>query len=276
MPRQQTNQRIPQLSHGLPGRDFIRWTVRVSLANKLAFMVLLLAAFSCVASYVGLTKAASPLNKNPTTIYWLLNFNMIILMVLAGMIARRVINLWLRSRQGLAGARLHVQLVRTFSLVAVVPGIVMAIFAAVLFSSIVDQWFGDKVRRAVTDSMAVADAYLIEHQQNIKADELAMAVDLNREASRVLIDPYAMGSLLKTQSLIRNLTESLVFTSRSRILGRSGLTFSMEYEAIPDDVMSRVNNGEVVVVINEKGGQGPRFDEIERLSGCLPLRWPPG
>jgi len=69
-----------------------------------------------------------------------------------------------------------------FSLVAVTPTIIVAIFSFLFFTYGVESWFSERVRTALSESQAVAEAYLREHQQVLRGDVLAMAADLNREA----------------------------------------------------------------------------------------------
>ena len=64
------------------------------------------------------------------------------------------------------------------------PTIIVAVFSYLFFSFGVEAWFSDKVRTAISESVAVAEAYVKEHQQAIRADALAMANDLNRYCRR--------------------------------------------------------------------------------------------
>ena len=101
-------------------------------------------------------------------LFLLLNF--VLLLPLIAILAWRLVQLWAERRRGLAGSRLHTRLVVLFSLIAVIPTIFVAIFSYVLFSFGVQAWFSERVHTAVTGSLAVAEAYLHEHQQTIRAD----------------------------------------------------------------------------------------------------------
>ena len=119
----------------------------------------------------------------------LLNLDLVLLLLLArwSPAPRRV---WVERRRGLAGSRLHVRLVLLFGLIAVMPAIIVAVFSSLFFNFGVESWFSDRVRTAIAESVAVAEAYLHEHQQAIRADALAMANDLNRDALQLLLDPH--------------------------------------------------------------------------------------
>ena len=72
-----------------------------------------------------------------------------------------------------------------FSGVAVTPAIIVVIFSVFFLSTGLENWFSERVKNALDNSLAVAQAYLQEHKENIRADALAMAADLNRESANL-------------------------------------------------------------------------------------------
>ena len=60
---------------------------------------------------------------------------------------------------------------------AVLPAILVAIFAAVSLNLGIEAWFSQRVQTALDNSVSVADAYVEEHKQVIRGDILAMAFD---------------------------------------------------------------------------------------------------
>ena len=79
-------------------------------------------------------------------------------------------------RRGSAGSRLHVRLVLLFSVVAVTPTIVVALFATAFFNLGIQGWFNDRVRTALNEGLEASRGYLEEHRNNIRTDALAMAI----------------------------------------------------------------------------------------------------
>src|SRR5690606_28023366 len=140
-----------------------------------------------------------------------------ILTLLIILVARRIVGLWSGRKRGIAGSRLHVRLVFIFSLLAATPAIIMTVFSALFLHFGIQSWFSEQVSTAVNKSQAVAEAYLSEHQQVIKADTLAMANDLDRQASALLANPDAFEKIMQTQSLLRNLSEAVVFDRSGRV-----------------------------------------------------------
>jgi len=127
----------------------------------------------------------------------------------------------------------------------------------------VQSWFSDRVRTAINESVEVAKAYLYEHQQNIAAAALSVANDLNQEAGRLMEDRELFDWYLSKQVFVRSLSEAVVFDGTTgRLLARSGLAFSLEFERIPTESFDKAKSGEVVVI---PGGADDRVRALVRL-----------
>jgi two-component system nitrogen regulation sensor histidine kinase NtrY len=236
------------------------------MGKKLAIALTVAAILAGGATYAALT-ATPPFGSDPRTIYLLLNLDLVLLLLLGAIIARRIVSLWIGRRRGVAGARLHVQLVAVFSVLAVAPAILMGVFSAVFFYVGIQSWFSERVQTALNDSLAVARAYLEEHQQVIRADILAMANDLNREAPRLVSNPSLFNPIVRTQAALRNLTEAIVFDGSSgNILGRSALTYSLEMDTLPPDALQRAAQGDVVMMTSDRDD---RVRALLRLEGFV-------
>ena len=161
---------------------------------------------------------SSPLGPDPKTVLLLLYFDAVLMLLLAVVVARRLAKVWAERRRGLAGSKLHVRLVFLFSVVAVTPAILVAVFSALFLNYGIQAWFNERVRTAVEESQAVAHAYLYEHQQNIRADALAMANDLNRDAPFLMRNPARFSQILSAQAGLRSLPEAMVLDGHGRTL----------------------------------------------------------
>ena len=226
------------------------WAGRIGLRHKLAIGLAVAALASGAATYLALT-GAPPFGTKPNTVLTLLNLDLVLLLTLGALTAKRLLQVWAERRRGLAGSRLHVRLVVLFSLIAVMPTIIVAVFSYLFFSFGVESWFSDKVRTAISNSLAVAEAYLHEHQQAIRADALAMASDLNRDAVQLELDPQRLEQVVSAQAALRGLTEAMVFDRNGHMLARSGLSFTLGFQPIPDWVMRVADEGDVAIMTND-------------------------
>ena len=224
----------------------------------LASFLLVAAVISGVVTYAALQQAP-PFGNDPRTIFWLFNIDLVILLLFLGLIGRRIYRIMSGRRKGLAGSRLHVRLVMFFAVLAIAPSIIMVVFSTFFFHFGVQTWFSERVKTAVEESRGVAQAYLQEHYEVIRADILAMAHDLQRQAPLLADNREAFQKLIQTQAKLRNLSEVIIFDSGGQILARSGFTASLEVQQIPARAMNRARQGDVVLLT------GPNEDRIRAL-----------
>ncbi len=107
------------------------------------------------------------------------------------------------------------------------------------------------MRTAITESLAVAEAYLHEHQQAIRADVLAMANDLNRDSVQLALNPQHLQQVVSAQAALRGLTEAMVFDRAGHMLARSSLSFTLGFEPVPDDAIHLADTGDVAIMTND-------------------------
>ncbi len=226
-----------------------RFPARVNqrLRRAMAFVLIIAALVSGIATYAALTDTP-PFGKDTRTILWLLNIDLIILLVLVALVAQRMVGLWSGMKQGQAGSKLHVRLVYIFSLLAVTPAIIMTIFSALFFHFGLQGWFSDKIHNAISQSEAFAEAYMEEHQQVIKADLLAMANDLDRSAESLIDSPKEFEKFLQTQSFLRNFSEAIIFDGDGQMKISVGLALAMAFDDLPQLAMEQASLGEVVML----------------------------
>src|SRR6202045_634304 len=219
-----------------PMRRMGIWAGRIGLGRKLAIALAIPALASGIATYLALT-GAPPFGPHPGAVLALLNLDLILLLALGAVVAKRLIEVWAERRRGLAGSRLQIRLVVLFSLIAVMPTIIVAVFSYLFFSFGIESWFSDKVRTAISESLAVAEAYLHEHQQAIRADALAMATGLDRSASSLQLNPQYLAPVLTAQAAMRGLTEAAVLDRSGTMLARTGLMFALGFEDVSKDAL---------------------------------------
>ncbi len=233
--------------------------------NRLALVLVIAGFIAGIATYAAMSETP-PFGSNSSAVIWLLNIDLVILLALAAVIATKIIGLWGIRKTGAAGAHLHIRLVYTFSLLAAAPAIIMTVFSAYFFHFGVQTWFSQRIQTAINESRAVAEAYLGEHQQVIRADTLAMANDIDRQVFMLLDNPEAFERIMQTQSVLRNLSEAIVFDSAGRILARSGLTFSLEFDEVPEFAIEQARAGEVVITT---GSNDDRVRALVKLNNFV-------
>ncbi len=229
---------------------FRLWSRRARLSRKLAYGLVVAAVLSGLATFATMT-GTSPFGTGSRWVLFFLYIDAVLLLLLAAVIAGRIVAVWADRRRGMAGSRLHVRLVVLFSVVAVTPAILVAGFSGFYLNFGIQDWFAERVRTAVEESLVVAQAYLHEHRQAIRADAFAMANDLNREAQALSRRPFVFDQVISNQAAMRALPEAIVIDSNGGILARSQFSVSLELETIPPEVLAKADQGDVVVMTGD-------------------------
>lgn len=234
----------------------------VTRPSKFIILLVTLATIlSGIATYSALTETPEATDR----VFWLINLDLGLFLILSVFIARQITRIWARRKEGLAGSQLHVRLVFIFGLLTAVPAILMTVFSVSFFYFGVQGWFSSRVSTAVNESIAVAEAYLDEHQQTMRADVLAMANDLNRASFELADNPKAMEGFVQTQSQLRNLSEAIVFNSSGKVMARSRLAFTLEFDPIPEKLLNQARAGEIVMLISDQPQSQDRVRALVKL-----------
>jgi len=106
----------------------------------------------------------------------ILGVNLLLIGGLAVVVGRRALTLFRRRTD--AGARLHLRFVTLFSLVALVPAVLIALVFGVLVNRGVDQWFSDNVKSAVDNGADIGRAYTEDVSSEIDGDLAVIAEQL--------------------------------------------------------------------------------------------------
>ncbi len=254
------------LKKSISGIKFSQLKYR-SWRTKAGVFLVFTAIISGFLTYGALTQTP-PFGNNTDTVIWLLNIDLLILLLLVSLIAKRIVSVWSNKKRGIAGSHLHVRLVYIFSILVAVPTIIMAVFSALLFHYGVQAWFNQRVQTAINESSAVARSYLEEHKQVIRADTMAMAGDIDRQGDRLMLDERLFSKVINTQSLLRNLSEAIVITRTGQVIARSVLTFTLEYDLPSDFAFKQADEGDVVLMMNEDQDRVRALTQLKSIPGA--------
>src|SRR5450631_4430254 len=182
-----------------------------SLRRWLAPFAVGLALLSAFLTFVVLT-GLTPIEPTREVVVSFILINAAIILVLVGIIVREVWQVLQARRRGRAAARLHVQIVSLFSVIAVLPAVLVAFVANVTIDRGLDRLFSGPTREVIQNSLIVANAYLHEHAQLIRGDILGMANDIAHARARILFDQDRQSFLqmLTAGAAARNLPGAMI------------------------------------------------------------------
>ena len=164
--------------------------------------------------------ATGPLGPASTIVLIVLGLNLFLILALACLVGWRVLSM-LGGSPDEAGARLHLRFVVLFSMAAVAPALIVALFFGVLVNRGVESWFSQRVRTVVENSATVARSYVEEQKSYIADHMLLMAQRINNAAPAIGQSPVAFGHYLASETGDNGFTAAYVLDRDGRILARA-------------------------------------------------------
>ncbi|MGC1559191.1 MAG: PAS domain-containing sensor histidine kinase, partial [Bradyrhizobium sp.] len=171
------------------------------------------------------------------------------ILVLVGIISREVWKVMQARRRGRAAARLHVQIVSLFSIIAVLPAVLVALVANVTIDRGLDRLFSGPTREVIENSLIIARAYMQEHAQLIRGDILGMANDIAHARPLYDQDRRSFRELLTASAMSRNLPGAMLIDKDRRILETAETGIHLAFAAPPAEFLSNVNESEPEIAV---------------------------
>ena len=208
---------------------------------------MVLSLCSGLATYVILS-GLTPIVPTNLVVVVVLLINLVLVLAMLGIIAWQVTGLWLAKRKQVAGAQLHTRIVGLFSVIAVVPAILLAVFASISLDQDLDRWFSTRTKSIIQNSIDVATAYLQEHGEVIRADTVGMGKDIDEAVDLVKSQPQGFGNFLSAQAAIRALPMAYLIDGQGKVLATAASLPEFPYRAPPQEAMNMAKSGQVIVI----------------------------
>ena len=233
-----------------------------SLRRFLAPFAIGLALLSTLLTFVVLT-GLTRIQPTPEIVNSFLLINGATILVLIGIIAREVWKVVQARRRGRAASRLHVQIVGLFSVIAVLPAVVVAIVANVTIDRGLDRLFSGPMREVIQNSLIVAHAYVQEHAQLIRGDILGMANDITHARPLYDQDRGTFRELLTASAASRNLPGAMLIDKDRNILETAQTGIQQSFTTPAPDFLSNVDENEPQIAV---------FPEANYVAAVIRLR----
>ena len=219
-----------------------------------ALSLVVLGTLTGLGTFLVLT-GLTPIQPAPEIVSILLLGNLVIVFLMAAVVAVPLLQLTRAHRRGLPGAGLHVRLISLFSLVAVIPALLVAVFAAVTLNRGLDAWFSDRTRNIVSTATTVAEAYMQNASEATRGDLAGIATDLNQQYKLFTDDRKAFVNRVARHALLRNLAAAFVFDSSNKRIEANVTANERLKFLVPEDVhMQQADKGELVLIQPSPGG----------------------
>ena len=189
----------------------------VRVLGPMASILAMLSAFVTFVVLADLT----PLAPTHSVVVTLLLVNAVTVFLLVGIIAHEVWLVVQARRRGRAAARLHVQIVGLFAVIAAVPAILVALVASITLDRGLDRLFSTRTRAIIENSVIVANAYLQEHAQLIRGDVMAMSFDVARAKPLFDSERDRLKQFFNAQARVRGLSSAMIIGGDGAVIERA-------------------------------------------------------
>jgi two-component system nitrogen regulation sensor histidine kinase NtrY len=227
------------------------------LLGAVAVGIALLSATATFLVLAGLT----PIDPVQSVVVTFLAVNVGTGLLLLGIIGREVWVVVQARRRGRAGSRLHVQIVSLFAVIAAVPTILVAGVASTTLHRGLDRFFSNHTRVLIEQSLIVAEAYINEHVQAIRAEDVAVASDLSRAKPLFDQNRDQFQQLLTAEATQRGLSAAIIIKSDGSTVLRAD---------VPADAKIVLPTAEVLAAVTEADPQavfGDHAAAVVKLHG---------
>ena len=151
-----------------------------------------------------------------------------------------------KSRGG--GSTLHLRITSVFSILALSPAIIVAVFATISLNFGLEDWFSEKVQRVVGNSLESARAYKMEHTQSLKNDAFWLSKVLNAEKQfRPFLSDADLRKILNVNQK-KGISKSFLISYSGILKVRGDRSYLFDFKPVSDyDVLVAKNEGIAVI-----------------------------
>ena len=150
------------------------------------------------------------------------------------------------------------RLVRFFTLIALIPTILVAVFATITLNFGLEGWFSDRVRNVVANSLAAAQAYEDEHRVTLQHDagQLGGFLDEQKARNPLLVGGQLRDLLTRGQlQMQRALPKAYVIDGDGQLRARGERSYLFWYAPPTAGDIERARSGETVIIQDWENNQ---------------------
>jgi two-component system, NtrC family, nitrogen regulation sensor histidine kinase NtrY len=219
-----------------------------SFQRLLAPVAIGLALLSAAVTFVVLSGLTSIEPTREVALSFIL-MNAATILVLIGIIFREVLQLTQARRHGRAAARLHVQVVSLFSVIAVLPAVLVAIVANITIDRGLDRLFSGTTHTVIENSLTIARAYMRAHGDLIRGDIVGMASDVAHARPLFDQDRQSFTEFLTASAASRKLPEAMLIDKDRHVLVNAQTGINVGFAEPPAGFLDNVNENEPEIAI---------------------------
>ncbi|MDI7863239.1 PAS domain-containing sensor histidine kinase [Rhizobiaceae bacterium n13] len=217
-------------------------------AFALPGLILAGGALLCAVATLFVLLGLTPIAPTSNVVIASAALNSLFVLGLMILIGREIARLLKARHRGRAAARLHVRIVALFSVIAITPAILVAIFASITLNVGLDRWFSIRTQSIVNSSMNVAQAYLMENASYLQGQTVSMANDLERNRALFNLDRTGFIELMTRQARGRGMLGAFLVRSDGTPIVQADIKTERPLPAIPKDALASSAAGQPTLI----------------------------
>lgn len=211
----------------------------------------------------------TPIEPVDQVVYSAVVINLIFVIGLVTLVFLEIYTLLKARRRGKAAAKLHIRIVALFSIVAILPAILVAIVASITLDVGLDRWFSMRTKSIVNSSLSVAQAYVLENARFLQGQTVSMANDLDNARSLYTLDRVGFEQFVTRQAIGRGLLGAFLVRQDGSVILRADIDTERPLPAVPEQALKDAVKGQPTLippgVTNLVGALMP----LQQISGTL-------
>jgi two-component system nitrogen regulation sensor histidine kinase NtrY len=205
-------------------------------------------ALLCATATLFVLLGFTPIEPTSRVVITSVVVNSFFVLGLMALIGREVARLMKARTRGRAAARLHIRIVVLFSLVAITPAILVALFASITLNAGLDRWFSLRTQSIVSSSRNVGQAYMMENASYLQGQTVSMANDLERNRTLYNLDRTGFADLMTRQARGRGLLGAFLVESNGAVITQADIKTEKPLPAIPQDALTKAAAGQPTLI----------------------------
>jgi len=236
-----------QIVNTVKNKDFISNILDKFLFSNLAtFIVVFLGPLLSIITFLAFSIIEE--SSRPELLSAIIVLDFLYIFIVGILILLKVSKVFVNQSARRGGSTLHLRITSVFSILALSPAIIVAVFATISLNFGLEDWFSEKVQRVVGNSLESARTYKMEHTQSLKNDAFWLSKVLNAEKQfRPFLSDGDLRKILNVNQQ-EGISKSFLINYSGVLKVRGDRSYLFDFKPVTDyDVLVAKNEGIAVI-----------------------------
>ena len=215
-------------------------------SNAVTFIVVFLGPLLSIITFLAFSIIEE--SSRPELLSAIIVLDFLYIVIVGTLISFKVSKIFSNQKSRGGGSTLHLRITSVFSILALSPAIIVAVFATISLNFGLEDWFSEKVQRVVGNSLESARAYKMEHTQSLKNDAFWLSKVLNAEKQfRPFLSDADLRKILNVNQK-KGISKSFLISYSGILKVRGDRSYLFDFKPVSDyDILVAKNEGIAVI-----------------------------